>query len=122
MPYPDSSHNKNNNAHHSDQNGCAKIRFYFQPICIKAKRLLEMSKEIIFILAPICPKCVRIKRWLKELEKTHPEIKISRYNIVTQFKEVKKFKIKTIPTLIIGNIRLDSWIKEEEYIEAIKQL
>jgi len=81
-----------------------------------------MTKEIIFVLAPICPKCVRIKRWLKELEKTNTEIKISRYNIVTQFKEVKKFKIKTIPTLIIGNIRLDSWIKEEEYIEAIKQL
>ena len=81
-----------------------------------------MTKEIIFVLAPICPKCVRIKRWLKELEKTNTEIKISRYNIVTQFKEVKKFKIKTIPTLIIGNIRLDSWIKEEEDIEAIKQL
>jgi len=81
-----------------------------------------MSQEIIFILAPICPKCVRIKRWLKELEETNPEIKISRYNIVTQFKEVKKFQIRTIPTLIIGEVRLDGWIKEEEFRAALKEL
>ncbi len=81
-----------------------------------------MSKEIIFILAPICPKCVRIKRWLKELEKTNPEIKISRCNIATQFKEVKKFKIKTIPTLIIGDIMLGGWIKEEEFRAALEKL
>ena len=81
-----------------------------------------MSKEIIFILAPICPQCVRIKRWLKELGKTNPEIKISRYNIATQFKEAKKFKIKTIPTLIIGDIMLGGWIKEEEYRAALEKL
>ena len=81
-----------------------------------------MPKEIIFILAPICPKCVRIKRWLKELGKTNPEIEITRYNIATQFKEVKKFKIKTIPTLIIGDVMLGGWIKEEEFRAALEKL
>jgi glutaredoxin len=81
-----------------------------------------MTKEIIFVLAPICPKCVRIKRWLRELEKTSPEIKISRYNIATQYKEVKKFKIKTIPTLIIGETMLGGWIKEEEFRAALEKL
>ncbi|NHJ48756.1 MAG: thioredoxin family protein [Asgard group archaeon] len=81
-----------------------------------------MTKEIIYIYAPLCPKCVRIRKWLKELGRTNPEIQVTKYNMATQFREVKKYNIRTIPTLIIGEIRLDSWIKEEEYINAIKQL
>ncbi len=81
-----------------------------------------MTKEIIFVRVPLCPKCVRIKRWLKELEETNPEIKISTYNIATQYKEVKEFKIKTIPTLIIGEKMLGGWIDEEEFRAALENL
>ncbi|NHK31367.1 MAG: thioredoxin family protein [Asgard group archaeon] len=81
-----------------------------------------MTKEIIYIYAPLCPKCVRIRRWLKELPKSNPEIKIIKFNMATQFREVKKYKIKTIPTLIIGEQRLDGWIKEEEFITALEKL
>lgn len=69
-----------------------------------------------------CPKCVRIKRWLRELEKTNPEINISRLNIALKTKEIKPLKIKTIPTLIVGEMRLDGWIKEEEFQEALRKL
>lgn len=81
-----------------------------------------MSKEIIFVTAPLCPKCVRIKRWLRELEKTNPEINIIRLNIALKAKEVKPLKIRTIPTLIVGEMRLDGWIKEEEFQEALRKL
>lgn len=81
-----------------------------------------MTKEIIYIYAPLCPKCVRIRKWLKVLPQTNPEIKITKFNMVTQFREVKKYKIKTIPTLIIGEQRLNGWIKEEEFISALKKL
>ena len=81
-----------------------------------------MSKEIIFVSVPLCPKCIRIKRWLKELEKTNPEINIIKLNIALKAKEVKPLKIRTIPTLIIGEVRLDGWIKEEEFQEALKKL
>ncbi len=81
-----------------------------------------MLKEIIFVSAPLCPKCVRIKRWLRELEKTNPEINISRLNIALKTKEIKPLKIKTIPTLIVGEMRLDGWIKEEEFQEALRKL
>jgi hypothetical protein len=47
---------------------------------------------------------------------------VIKYNIATQSREVKKYKIKTIPTLIIGEQRLDGWIKEEEFISALKKL
>jgi thiol-disulfide isomerase/thioredoxin len=81
-----------------------------------------MTKEIIYIYAPLCPKCVRIRKWLKGIQQNNPEIKIVKYNMATQFREVKKYKIKTIPTLIIGEQRLDGWIKEEEFISALKKL
>ncbi|MGC9778821.1 MAG: hypothetical protein HZR80_06220 [Candidatus Heimdallarchaeota archaeon] len=81
-----------------------------------------MLKEIIFVSAPLCPKCVRIKRWLRELEKTNPEINISRLNIALKTKEIKPLKIKTIPMLIVGEMRLDGWIKEEEFQEALRKL
>ncbi|MFW9922589.1 MAG: glutaredoxin family protein [Candidatus Thorarchaeota archaeon] len=81
-----------------------------------------MAKEITFIAVPLCPKCVRIKKWLKELENTNPEIKINRMNIATDFKEVKKFNIKTIPTLIIGEEILGGWIQEEEFKKALEKL
>ncbi|MBN1330065.1 MAG: thioredoxin family protein [Candidatus Heimdallarchaeota archaeon] len=81
-----------------------------------------MTKEIIFISAPLCPKCVRVKRWLSELESTNPEINIVKLNIVTNTKETKQYQIKTIPTLIVGDVRLGGWIKEEEFQEALKKL
>ena len=81
-----------------------------------------MTKEIIYVSAPFCPKCVRINRWLKELKKTNPEINIIKLNIALKMKEVKPLKIKTIPTLIIGEERLDGWIKEEEFQAAIEKL
>jgi len=80
-----------------------------------------MTKEIIFVTAPLCPKCVRIKRWLKELEETNPEINIVRLNIASKFKQVKPLKIRTVPTLIVGEERLDGWIKEEEYRATLQQ-
>ncbi|HUT81397.1 MAG TPA: thioredoxin family protein [Candidatus Bathyarchaeia archaeon] len=81
-----------------------------------------MTKEIIFISLPLCPKCVRVKHWLNELESSNPEIKITRLNYATKTKEAKQYKIKNIPTLIIGEVRLDGWIKEEEFQEALKKL
>jgi predicted DsbA family dithiol-disulfide isomerase len=81
-----------------------------------------MSKEIIYIFAPLCPKCVRVRKWLKEIEQSKSEIKITRLNMATQFREVKKYKIKTIPTLIIGEERLDGWIKEEQFQDALSKL
>jgi len=81
-----------------------------------------MAKTITFISAALCPKCVRVKRWLKNLEKNNPEINIVRLNIATQFREIKQFKIKTIPTVIVGDQRLDGWIKEEVFLEAVKKL
>ncbi|NHJ39289.1 MAG: thioredoxin family protein [Asgard group archaeon] len=83
---------------------------------------LNLAKEIIYIYAPLCPKCIRIKKWLKDLPQSDPEIKITKYNMATQFREVKKYNIKTIPTLIIGEQRLDGWIKEEEFKDAIEKL
>ena len=84
--------------------------------------MMRMTKEIIFVSAPLCPKCVRINRWLRELNKTNPEINIIKLNIALKMKEVKPLKIKTIPTLIIGEERLDGWIKEEEFLAAVKKL
>ena len=84
--------------------------------------MILMSKEIIYVSAPLCPKCIRINRWLKELRKTNPEINIVKLNIAVKAKEVKPLKIKTIPTLIIGEERLDGWIKEEEFQAALKKL
>lgn len=82
-----------------------------------------MIKEIVFIAAPLCPKCVRIKKWLKEIEQTKPEISIKRYNIAFDFKEVReKYTIKTIPTLIVGEQAFGGWIKEEEFREALEKL
>ena len=78
--------------------------------------------EIIYIYAPICPKCVRIRRWLKDLTVTHPEIEIKRYNIVTNREKAKEYKIRTIPTLIVGDIMLDGLIKKEEYDAALEKL
>ena len=80
-----------------------------------------MSKEIIFVSAPFCPKCVRIKRWLKELSKTNPEVDIIRINIALNAKEARKHKIRTIPSLIVGEEMLDGWIKEEEYRRALEK-
>ena len=84
--------------------------------------MILMSKEIIYVSAPLCPKCIRINRWLKELRKTNPEINIVKLNIAVKAKEVKPLKIKTIPTLIIGEERLDGWIKEEEFQAALEKL
>lgn len=81
-----------------------------------------MTKEIIFVGAPLCPKCVRIKRWLKEIEETKPEIKIKRFNIAFDFGKVKQFNLKTIPSVIVGNKQLGGWIKEEEFWSAVEQL
>ena len=82
-----------------------------------------MTKEIVFIAAPLCPKCVRIKKWLKEVEETQPDILIKRYNIAFDFKEVReKYTIKTIPTLIVGEHIFSGWIKEEEFREALEKL
>jgi len=83
---------------------------------------IKMSKEIIYIAAPLCPKCVRVNRWLKEMEATHPDIQVTKYNFAFQFKEVKKYNIKTIPTLIIGEEKLGGWIAEEDFKTAIEKL
>ncbi|MHA1125974.1 MAG: thioredoxin family protein [Candidatus Heimdallarchaeota archaeon] len=78
--------------------------------------------EIIFITAPLCPKCIRIRRWLKELSETHPEIVVKKYNIVTNRQKAKEYKIKTIPTLIVGDVMLGGLIKKEEYDAALEKL
>lgn len=82
-----------------------------------------MVKEIVFISAPFCPKCVRVKRWLKELEESQSDITIKRYNMAFDFRKVReKYTIKTIPTLIVGEVMVGGWINEEEYREALKNL
>lgn len=84
--------------------------------------MITVKKEIIFISAPLCPKCVRIKKWLKEIEETQTDIEITRLNIAFEFKKVKKYNIKTIPTLIVGETMLSGWIKEEEFREALEEI
>ncbi|MCF2142118.1 MAG: thioredoxin family protein [Candidatus Heimdallarchaeota archaeon] len=79
-----------------------------------------MAKEILFIVAPLCPRCVRVNRWLKRLVKTHPEITVRKLNVVTHFRETKKYKLRTVPTLFIGKKRLEGWIKEEEFTTAVR--
>jgi len=78
--------------------------------------------EIVFITAPICPKCVRIRKWLKELAETHPEIVVKKYSIVFDYKKAKEYKIKTIPALIVGDIMLGGLIQKEEYDAALEKL
>ncbi|MHA1186645.1 MAG: glutaredoxin family protein [Candidatus Heimdallarchaeota archaeon] len=78
--------------------------------------------EIVFITAPICPKCVRIRRWLRKLKETHPEIVVKKYSIVSDNKKAKEYKIKTIPTLIVGDVMLGGLIKKEEYDAALEKL
>ncbi len=84
--------------------------------------MIEVTKEIVFVSAPLCPKCIRIKRWLKEVEENQPKIKITRLNIALKAKEVKKYKIKTIPTVIVGETMLGGWIQEEEFKAALEKI
>ncbi len=84
--------------------------------------MIKLSKEIIFISAPLCAKCIRIKRWLKEVKENHPEIEITKLNIAFKAKEVKKYNIKTIPTVIVGKTMLGGWIKEEEFKAALEKM
>jgi len=84
--------------------------------------MITVNKEIIFVSAPFCPKCVRIKKWLKEIEETRTDIEITRLNIAFEFKKVKKYNIKTIPTLIVGETMLGGWIKEEDFLEALEKI
>lgn len=84
--------------------------------------MISVKKEIVFVAAPFCPKCVRIKRWLKDIEENQPDIKITRFNIAFDMKKVKKYKIKTIPTLIVGESMMGGWIKEEEFRAALEKI
>ena len=82
----------------------------------------KLTKVIVFVSAPLCPKCIRIKRWLKKVEENQPEITITRLNIAFKAKEVKKYNIKTIPTVIVGETMLGGLIQEEEFKAALEKL
>jgi len=86
---------------------------------------IEVGKiimEIVYIYVTFCPKCIRIRKWLKELSETHPEIVVKKYNIATNRQKGKEYKIKTIPTLIVGDVMLGGSIKKEDYDAALEKL
>jgi len=85
----------------------------------KLKRFLNNYSKVC---VPLCPKCVRIRRWLKELNEIHPEIVLKKYNLVTNRQKGKEHKIKTIPTLIIGDVKLGGLIQKEEFDAALEKL
>ncbi|MEA2070959.1 MAG: thioredoxin family protein [Asgard group archaeon] len=76
--------------------------------------------KIQYFFAPVCPKCFRINQWLKALQKEKPEITIEETNILFNWKKARKNNIRTIPTILIGENRLEGFIKKEEFNNAIE--
>ena len=56
--------------------------------------------EIVFYHSKICPRCIRVRKILKDLEKENPEIKIKRIGAISHF---LKRDLYTLPALQIDD-------------------
>ena len=84
-----------------------------------------MNKEVVVISAVWCPSCLILNKYLKKINKEHPNIKISKLDYDLDDDEVTKYNIGTkLPVIIIkkDNQEIDRLIGEKKYEEIIEFL
>ena len=75
--------------------------------------------QITFYYSRICPKCIRVKGILSEIEKEHPDIPIKR---VGSLGKVIKRDLYTLPAVEIGDIMLYGMeITKSRILEELKK-
>ncbi len=64
-----------------------------------------MDKEIVYYKSLICPRCIPASRFLKELKRDYPEIKVREVEIIAHMKSAKEAKIHSIPVIEVAGKR-----------------
>ena len=64
------------------------------------------SMKVEFYRSFLCPRCLLVARQLKKLQQEFPHIIIETIEVTTSIDRVRKARIKSVPTLKIGEARL----------------
>jgi len=63
------------------------------------------TKEIIYYKSLICPRCIPMSIFLKDLKKDYPEITVKEVEIITHIKTAKQAHIHSIPVIEVAKKR-----------------
>jgi protein-disulfide isomerase len=81
-----------------------------------------MTREIIYFFSTICPKCIQPSRWLKEVTENNNELTLTKYHLLLDIKKVREYNVRNLPTIIIGDTRLEGRISRKEFDSALKKI
>ncbi len=66
-----------------------------------------MPHKIVYYKSILCPRCIPTNRMLKAFQQKHPDVTIEVVEVATHPKRAKAAGIRHVPTIVIGEHRLD---------------
>ena len=66
-----------------------------------------MPYKIVYYKSILCPRCIPTNRMLKAFRQKHPDAAIEVVEIATHPKRAKEAGIRHVPTIVIGEHRLE---------------
>ncbi|MBN2336747.1 hypothetical protein JXL21_14415 [Candidatus Bathyarchaeota archaeon] len=83
---------------------------------------MSPAPDIVLFTAPLCPKCVVVKRRLAEVAKEMPDLAVEELSIFTNLGLAMKHGFLTVPAMLVRGKPLRGVVSKQAILDALNSV